>query len=96
MNLYRVSDAARSDLDEIWFYLAQDNVDTADGFIHAITSSFPALASTVHMGRQREDLSPRLRSFSMGNHVIFYRPMKHGVEIAHVLHGTRDFPPLFE
>ncbi len=27
MSQYRVSDAAKSDLDEIWFYIAQDNVD---------------------------------------------------------------------
>jgi toxin ParE1/3/4 len=32
----------------------------------------------------------------VGNYVIFYRPMEIGVEIARVLHGARDFPPLFE
>ena len=48
------------------------------------------------MGRLREDLSAGLRSFSVGNYVIFYRPMKGGIEIARVLHGARDFPPLFD
>ena len=96
MNRYRVSDAARSDLDEIWFYIAQDNPDAADKFIRALVSRFPMLASMPELGRRREELSPRLRSFPVGNYIIFYRPMDNGVEIARVLHGARDFPPLFE
>ena len=96
MNQYRVSDATRADLDEIWFYIAQDDTDAADRFIRAIISRFPMLAGMPEMGRQREDLAPRLRSFAIGNYVIFYRPMENGVEIARVLHGARDLPPLFE
>ena len=96
MNQYRVSDVARSDLDKIWSYIAQDNVDAADRFIHALVSRFPTLAAMPHLGRQREELVTRLRSFPVGNYVIFYRPMEIGVEIARVLHGARDFPPLFE
>ena len=40
MNQYRVSEAAKSDLDEIWFYIAQDNPDAADKFIGAVVSRF--------------------------------------------------------
>jgi len=96
MNQYRVSDAARSDLDEIWFYIAQDDPDAADQFIQAVVSRFPKLASRPETGRQREELAARLRSFPVGNYIIFYRPMENGIEIARVLHGARDFPPLFE
>ena len=96
MNQYRVSDAARSDLDEIWFYIAGDNPDAADKFIRALVSRFPLLASVPEMGRERNELAVRSRSFPVGNYVIFYRPMGNGVEIARVLHGARDLPPLFE
>jgi len=96
MNRYRVSDAARSDLDEIWFYIAQDNTDAADQLIRTIVSRFPALAAMPLLGRQREELSPRLRSLPVANYVIFYRPLDIGIEIARVLHGARDFPPVFE
>jgi toxin ParE1/3/4 len=96
MKQYRVSDAARSDLDEIWFYIAQNNVEAADIFIRLIVSRFPKLAAMPQLGRQREELSARLRSFPVGRYVIFYRPMEKGIEIARVLHGARDFPPLFE
>jgi len=96
VNQYRVSDAARADLEEIWFYIAQDNPDAADKLIRALVSRFVTLASMPLMGRQREELSSNLRSFPVGRYVIFYRPMENGVEIARVLHGARDFPPLFE
>ena len=96
MNSFRLSPEARSDLGEIWFYIAQDDPEAADKFIRVIVSRFPKLAAMPELGRQREELSPRLRSFPVGRYVIFYRPMENGIEIARVLHGARDLPPLFE
>jgi toxin ParE1/3/4 len=71
MNQYLVSATARSDLDEIWFYIAQDNPCAADKFIRAVVSRFRLLASMPEMGRQREELAPRLRSFPVGSYVVF-------------------------
>ncbi len=68
----------------------------ADKFIRAIVSRFPKLAAMPQLGRRREELSPRLRSFPVGRYIIFYRPLENGIEIARVLDGARDFPPLFE
>jgi toxin ParE1/3/4 len=96
MNQYRVSDTARSDLDDIWFYIAQDNPKAADKFIRTIVSRFPKLAATPGWGRRREELAPGLRSVPVGRYLIFYRPLENGVEIARVLHGARDLPPLFD
>jgi toxin ParE1/3/4 len=96
MSQYRVSNAARADLDEIWLYIAQDNEEAADRFIKALIGRFPKLASMPRLGRVREELSPRLRSFPIGRYVIFYRPIENGIEIVRVLHGARDLPPLFE
>ena len=96
MNQFRVSAAARSDLDEIWFYIAQDDPAAADKFIQAIIGKFPKLAGWPEIGRQREELSARLRSLVVGRCVIFYRPMENGIEVVRVLHGARDLPPLFE
>jgi len=96
MNYYRVSDAARADLDDIWLYIAQDKPEAADRFIRAILSRFPTLASMPHVGRQREELAPGLRSFPVGNYIIFYRPLEHGIEVVRLLHGARDLPPLLE
>jgi toxin ParE1/3/4 len=96
MNQYRISDAARADLDEIWFLIAQDDPLAADRFIRRIVSRFSTLASMPHLGRPREELSPNLRSFPVQKYVIFYRAMEKGIEVVRVLHGARDLPPLFE
>jgi len=96
MNQYRVSPEARTDLDGIWLYIAQDDPDAADKYILAIVSRFPTLGSMPLMGRERPELSPGLRSFVVGHHVIFYRLLEGGIEVARVLDGVRDLPPLFE
>jgi hypothetical protein len=37
-----------------------------------------------------------LRSFVVAHHVIFYRLIEGGFEVARVLDGVRDLAPLFE
>ncbi len=95
MSQYRVSEAASADLEEIWVFIAEDDPHAADRFIRDIVSRFPKLASMPHLGRSREELSHRLRSFPVAHYVIFYRPIQDGIEIVRILHGARDFPPLF-
>ena len=95
MSQYRVSEVASADLEEIWLFIAQDDPNTADRFIRTIVSRFPKLASMPYLGRQREEVSARLRSFPIGSYVVFYRPMDDGIEVVRVLHGARDFPPQF-
>ncbi len=96
MNQYRVSAGARSDLDELWLYIAQDDPEAADRYVRAIVSRFPTLASMPRMGRARPELSPGLRSHVVGHHVIFYRLFDGGLEVVRVLDGVRDLPPLFD
>jgi toxin ParE1/3/4 len=40
-------------------------------------------------------LGRELRSVSVGNYLIFYRPVEGGIEIVPVLHGRRDIAALF-
>ncbi len=96
MSEYRVSDAARADLEEIWLFIAEDDAEAADRLVRAVVSRFPTLASMPYMGRKREELFPGLRSLALGNYVIFYRPIQEGVEIVRIVHGARDLPPLFD
>ena len=96
MKRFRVADAARTDLDNIWNYIAHDDLEAADRFVRLLISKFPILASMPEMGLKRDELSPGLRIFPVHNYIIFYRPIKEGVEIVRVLHGARDLPPLFE
>ncbi|HWF20295.1 MAG TPA: type II toxin-antitoxin system RelE/ParE family toxin [Verrucomicrobiae bacterium] len=96
MSEFRVSATAREDLEEIWIYIAVDNSEAADRLIHRLVSQFRLLASMPGMGWQRDDLASGLRSFPLGNYVIFYRSQANGIEIVRVLHRARDFPPLFD
>jgi toxin ParE1/3/4 len=47
------------------------------------------------MGRRREELLPGLRSFPIGNYVVFYREIKDGVDIIRILRGSRDIEAIF-
>jgi toxin ParE1/3/4 len=86
---------ARSDLAEIWDYIADDNEVRADAFVDSIDQKFQALASNPKMGRSRDELEEGLRSFPVDRYVIFYRVMAGGVEIVRVLHGSRDLNAIF-
>jgi len=37
---------------------------------------------------------PNIRSFLVGNYVVFYRPIQDSIEVARVLHGARDIDAL--
>jgi len=64
---------ARSDLSEIWDYIAADNETLADAFVDLIDQKFQALAGHPNLGRSRDELEEGLRSFPVGKYVIFYR-----------------------
>jgi toxin ParE1/3/4 len=90
--LSRVTKTARAeqDLEEIWFYVALDNVAAADALLDDFENSCRLLATQPGMGRAREELANELRSFPVRRYVLFYRPLADGVEVVRVLHGARD------
>lgn len=90
MPVIRKSPRAKSDLIEIWEYIAEDRAARADAFIDRIDKKFRILAQRPGIGRLRDELAEDLRSFPMGRYVIFFLPLAHGIEIVRVLHGARD------
>ena len=95
MKQVRIASAAEKDLEEIWLYIAVDNVDAADKFIDRVLDQLGFLAGTPRMGRSRNDIVPNLRSWPVGNYVVFYRDTAVALEIVRVLHGARDVDSLF-
>ena len=91
---YRVSSQARKDLAEIWLFIAQDDLDSADNFIELLVSRFPMLAKSPQMGRGRNELSDGVRSFPVDRYLIFYRLDAKGIEIVRVIHSGRDIDSL--
>jgi toxin ParE1/3/4 len=86
---------AKSDLVEIWDYIADDSEARADAFIETVDGKLRVLAARPNIGRLRDGLATGLRSFPVGRYVIFYRPIPEGIEIVRVLHGARDLDTVF-
>lgn len=96
MSRYHFSDQARADLDEIWLFIAEDNLAAADRLIDEIIARFGVLVEHPGMGHACEELAPSLRSSVVGNYLIFYRPRRNGIDVVRVLSGFRDLPALFD
>jgi len=85
---------AEADLDDIWWYIAQDNPDAADRFLDELEEHCRTLAQFPKMGAPRDELAPGLRSLPVGNYLLFYLPIDDGIEIVRVLPGMRDIDAL--
>jgi toxin ParE1/3/4 len=53
------------------------------------------LAAADILDRAREELAAKLRSFPFGRYVIFYEPIKDGIDVVRVLHSARDIDAVF-
>ncbi len=91
-----VSPLAEEDLEEIWSFIAERDVEAADRLIDEITGRFDHLLAYPEAGRARHDLLVNLRSLPVERYVIFYQPTDDGVEIFRVLHGSRDVQSEFD
>jgi toxin ParE1/3/4 len=90
------SPQAKQDLREHVLYLVNINPDLAERFIDAAAATFAQLAAMPKMGIRQEFKLPELagtrRWFVAGfeYYLIFYRPIKGGIEILRVLYGTQN------
>jgi toxin ParE1/3/4 len=89
------SSLAEHDLVDIWIFIAKDSPDAADRFLDHLAQKCELLAESPEIGRRREELAPRLRSFPVGRYVIFYRTAEQGIEVVRVLSAYRDVDTLF-
>ncbi len=69
MTGYILGADAEFDLDEIWEYIASDNIDAADRWIDKLYNAFEALAQMPGMGHRREDLT---------SYPVLFRPIGAG------------------
>jgi antitoxin ParD1/3/4/toxin ParE1/3/4 len=93
MREYVLSAETELDLDAVWEYIEEDNVDAADHWIGKLFDAFEALAQSPGMGHQREDLTSfPVLFFPVGAYLIIYRAQNVRIEIVAVTHGARDVP----
>ena len=86
---------AELDLIEIAAYIEADNPTAADRLLNTFEEKFKLLSEFPGLGRSREELGESVRSFPVGNYIIFYLPLRDGIDVIRVLHGARDFRRLF-
>jgi toxin ParE1/3/4 len=95
MRVVHRSELSEQDYRDIWRYIAADKPDAADRFLLRIDSKLELYAENPGMGTARDNLAPGLRSFPVGNYLVFYRVASDGIELVRVLHGSRDLKKLF-
>ena len=89
-NKFRKRPRADADLDSIWSYVAADNINAADRLLVRIGTVFDMLVQNPLAGRERSEFASGLRSFAVGNYLIFYVAQSNGIEIVRVMHGRQD------
>jgi len=87
--------ASRGDYEEIWEYIAARDLSAADRILRQFDAMLATIASTPTMGRKVEHFAPQLRSFPVGNYLIFYRPTENGILLVRIVHGARNIIPEF-
>jgi len=87
---------AKLDLIEQAYFIAQDDLEAAFHFLEAAEATFAQLARFPGIGKSRK---PKSRIFTgvrefpikgFEKHLVFYRPLKNGIEVLRVLHSARD------
>ena len=86
---------AETDILEIWDYIAADSVEQADRWIDKLDQSLHLWATQPMMGRERKELAPGLRSLPLGRYVVFFAPLKDGIDVVRVMHGSLDIEERF-
>jgi toxin ParE1/3/4 len=94
---YRLAEQAKLDLSEIWEYIGavRGYPAAAHRQLEILYEKFTRLARQPLMGQLCDNLRPGLRAFSAGAYVIFYVPIRDGIEVERVIHGVRDISSLF-
>jgi toxin ParE1/3/4 len=91
----RLTPRARADLDDIWLYIARDNLAAADRLIDGISARCASLADFPDLGPARPDLAPDARMLTFGDYIVLYRRAGADIEIVRVSHGARRLEALW-
>jgi toxin ParE1/3/4 len=95
MTRARFSADAEADFLAIVEFIAQDNPVAAREWLSIVRDRCQLLAEHPLTGELREGFGVAgCRSVTVGVYVIFFRPSGDDVEIARILHGSRDLGKL--
>lgn len=95
MSIYSLTDEAIHDLDDIYHYLSNLNLDAAARFVDAFEQKCETVAKFPRMGKSYEELAPQLRGVPLDGYIILYRLIEDGIEVIRVVSGYRNLESLF-
>jgi len=91
---YQLSAKARSDIRAIYREsIRQFGPAQANRYYDGIQSAFAVLTTFPGAGPERAELSPGIRVYASGSHLIVYRALDDRILIVAVRHGREDWLP---
>jgi plasmid stabilization system protein ParE len=92
MSGYAFHPDAFADLNEIWEYIGQDNIDAADRVLAEIHGVLRTLAASPRIGHRRPDLTSQPLRFHVAcdEYLIAYAPDETPIWVVGILHGRRN------
>src|SRR5882762_2291269 len=96
MNEYILTEEAERDLNEIWEYVAEQSITSADTVMREIREGIELVAFAPGIGHQRRDVKDRRYRFWKANRFIiaYFRDTK-PLQIVRIVGGSRDFRKVF-
>ena len=88
---YAFHPEALSDLDDIWDFIAKDNVDAANRIVAQVLATCENLSRLRHQGHPRPELSSRsLRFVVVRDYLLAYAPDERPLWVVAIFHGKRN------
>ncbi len=96
MKSFKVTEAARTDLLEIWDYIRADNIDAADKLIDRLHDTFVKLGRNPMLGHLGDWADSEHRFFLVYSYMVVYLASKKPIQIVRVLHAARDVQSILD
>ena len=72
-------------------YIARNNPEAARRWLSKMRETCELLAENPEIGQLRPGFGVSgCRSFTLGNYIVFFRPTTEGIQVARIVHGSRD------
>ncbi len=96
MSNYRISPLAYDDLEQIFLYIAERNLDAARKLMTEMIRQFDLAARNSSIGSTKDEFMVGVRMFPYKKYNIYYFKTEAGIEVFRVLHSSRDQYEVFD
>ena len=94
---YTITAKAKKDLDDLWFYIAQDKISAADKVENDFLEAFDLIAATPCIGTQRHDLLDiPVRFWIVHSYYVIYNPDTKPLQNLRIISSYQDIKTHYE